>query len=609
MGFATTRILKTTNAGTSWTDVTGTLPPAPVDSIVVDPVAHIVYAGTDSGVFSSPTTSATWTEVGPAPGSGTGYIPDAPVTRLRLFNHSGIKILRASTYGRGIWQFVLSQTPDYKIAVPTPALTTYPAAPSVSYAGTATAVGGYTGSVTLSCTAGASSAPSTCTPNPAGVFVPASSGTTIGLAAANATTGDFNFNLHATDGTIVHDTPFTLHVVDFTLGTLSPASVTANVPNSAPAVTIPITQSSNFSDTITFSCSNAPANVTCAFSPNPVPAQATSTTLVVTAATGATPVANFALGISANGTAHQAPAAKTKTLTLTITATPDYTLAIANTAPAPITVAPGQQQPFNGTLTAVNGYNKPVTISCVAGTTPPPTTCLVTTSPTTPTSAGASFTVLTADSTPNTYGFIVHTTDGTITHDQAVTLVVNPDFTVPATTTTCSAVAAGSTSTCMIQISPLPGPNFANAVTYSCNPAGFPNLSTCSFSPASITAGMPATMVTVSIKTTMAVASSHQPSGPFKPSGPMFAFWLSLPAMGIVALSSGKRKGQRKGQKKVWAVLGGAVLLFALLGSLTACGSSGHSGSPGTNSGTYTFNVDAVSNGITHSAKMTVTVN
>jgi hypothetical protein len=55
----------------------------------------------------------------------------------------------------------------------------------------------------------------------------------------------------------------------------------------------------------------------------------------------------------------------------------------------------------------------------------------------------------------------------------------------------------------------------------------------------------------------------------------------------------------------------GALLVVALAGFLTACGSNGGGGGgqPGTAKGTYTFNVDATSNGIQHSAPMTLTVN
>ena len=54
--------------------------------------------------------AASWTEVGPEPGPGTsGFLPNAPVTALQLFNPDGeTKNLVASTYGRGIWNYALA---------------------------------------------------------------------------------------------------------------------------------------------------------------------------------------------------------------------------------------------------------------------------------------------------------------------------------------------------------------------------------------------------------------------------------------------------------------------------------------------------------------------
>jgi hypothetical protein len=62
------------------------------------------------GVFSSSTGTASWTEVGPASGQA-GFLPNVSVTALRMFNSGGNKILRASTYGRGVWQLVLTSAP------------------------------------------------------------------------------------------------------------------------------------------------------------------------------------------------------------------------------------------------------------------------------------------------------------------------------------------------------------------------------------------------------------------------------------------------------------------------------------------------------------------
>jgi hypothetical protein len=83
MGFSTpsyptSHVWKTANAGTSWTDWTGTgLPDIPVNALLVDSQLGQIYAGTDVGVFVSSTTTASWTEVGPTPGPGvSGFLSD-----------------------------------------------------------------------------------------------------------------------------------------------------------------------------------------------------------------------------------------------------------------------------------------------------------------------------------------------------------------------------------------------------------------------------------------------------------------------------------------------------------------------------------------------------
>jgi hypothetical protein len=161
----------------------------------------------------------------------------------------------------------------------------------------------------------------------------------------------------------------------------------------------------------------------------------------------------------------------------------------------------------------------------------------------------------------------------------------------------------------MIAINPDGQATFASAVTYPCPTTGFPNRSTCSYSPATIMAGSAATTVTLTIRTTAAVASLR-PSGPFKPLGPLFAFWLSLPAIGIVAM--GSKRGSKRGWHQKMAMLGAALLVILLIGGLAGCGGGGGGGpqpQPGTTPGTYTFNFNATSNGITHSAPMSLKVN
>jgi hypothetical protein len=156
MGFHTSHVWKTTNAGTSWTDWTGTgltgLPDAPVSALLVDAVTGIIYAGTDVGVFSSPTTGAggVWTEVGPVAGSGAGFLPSAPVTAIQIFNHGTTRDLRVSTYGRGIWEFNLPP-PSFTITTPTTPHTLLSGQSTTSSTFTVTPTGTTTVPITFVC--------------------------------------------------------------------------------------------------------------------------------------------------------------------------------------------------------------------------------------------------------------------------------------------------------------------------------------------------------------------------------------------------------------------------------------------------------------------------
>ena len=609
-GFGSSHVLKTTNANlgtsTTWMNFSGTLPNAPANSLAVDPTSSTIYVGTDVGVFSSPTGSPAWSEVGPAPSpAASGYLPNAPVTKLRMFsNLSGTKLLRASTYGRGIWEYPLAiGTPDFTLTVPTSALTSYPNQ-TVPYNGTLTSVNGDVSPVNLSCTGGH---PAACAPVATPVTPVAAPGAAFVMDAAHGTIGDFAFTIHAVDGAVppvVHDTNATLHVVDFAATAPNPATVTANIPNTSDATTFQITAQGSFADAVTLTCSNGlPAGAACNFSPSATvqPTLAFPATVTLTVSTDPTTPAPAAstITIQAHDAANPEPAPKTQTLTLNATASPDFALAISNSTLA-ITVQGSAT--FNGTLTAVNGYiGGVVKITCGPGK---PSTCPPLAPITLPAQGSMNFSAVASSSTVGTFNFDIHGDDNTTTHDAPVSLTINADFHVPATTVTCTAVTAGGVSTCSIPIGPDGQATFAGNVTYQCGMAGFPNLSFCSFNPASILAGTAATTVILSVQTTAATAALG-PAGQNHPANPLLALWLSLPTVGILAL------GRRRSGKRL-AYLAGTALLLALVSQLAACGgkpNGGGGGQPGTNQGTYTFNVDATSNGITHSAQMSVTVN
>lgn len=257
-------VWKTANAGKTWTDFTGNLPDAPVNVVVIDSSAGNVYVASDVGVFVSSTSAAGWTELGPNPASDQpGFLPNVAVTALGLFQSGGQKLLRASTYGRGLWQFNLNLTPDYQISILNSPLSVFPGQ-AATFNGTASALNGYANSVALSCVPAATSPPSTCTISPP-ALIPASN-TPFSVTASGAV-GTYNFNLQALGsdaGHITHLAPVTLQVQNFAMTSPSPSSVTVARGATSPPASFQITASGSFNQSVTVSCSPNISGATCA---------------------------------------------------------------------------------------------------------------------------------------------------------------------------------------------------------------------------------------------------------------------------------------------------------------------------------------------------------
>ena len=108
MGFGYPHLYRSTDFGSHWLNLSANLPDAPANAIAVDPSdANTVYIALDTGVYvtqsinTCPTTNC-WSLL------GTG-LPNAPVTALQaaanIPSGSGLNgMLRAATYGRGLWQ-------------------------------------------------------------------------------------------------------------------------------------------------------------------------------------------------------------------------------------------------------------------------------------------------------------------------------------------------------------------------------------------------------------------------------------------------------------------------------------------------------------------------
>jgi hypothetical protein len=564
VGSGNAHVYKTSDAGKTWTpfgsDAQG-LPDAPVNALAVDSNSGQVYAGTDVGVFVSPTSSASWTEVGPAAQPGvTGYLPNVPVSAIRFFNSGAAKKLRVSTYGRGIWEFDLATTPDYQLSVSNTPLVSFPSQTAV-FAGTLTAQNGYSSAVTLSCGTGA---PGACT-IPGNPIAPTAGGAAFSVSMNSGVAAqDYNFNVHGVgaDGhSITHDTAVKLQVVDFGLGIPAPSTVTAQQGGTSNATSFQVTGLGSFAGSVALSCTGAviTAGATCNFSPsatvNPTSVNPADVSLTVSVPNS---VAIKSYSITIQATSVGAPAPKTQALTLVVIA-PVGDFSVAVTA-SPNAALAGTTALWSGTLTSVNGYNKSVTLSCTTGK---PGTCTFTPSSLVPTSGGAGFTVTVGNASVGVFDFTIQGTDGMLTHSSPGHLAVNTDVTLPASLADAS-VQAGQTATTSMNVAPFGGTTFSGAVTYAC--AGLPTGLTCKFNPSQIAAGGSATTVGISIQT----------AGPFTGTPARRRVenrraWLlaGLPLVGLVLMGlTGRRRTSRLG-------IAGLFALLIVMASTLSCGGIG----------------------------------
>jgi hypothetical protein len=101
VGDTAAHVFRTTNGGSSWQDISGNLPNAPVNDIVYNPQNRtVLYVGTDVGVFTSSDGGVTWTTAG----SG---LPIVPIMDLDTTVSAGVTQLTAGTYGLGVYRLAV----------------------------------------------------------------------------------------------------------------------------------------------------------------------------------------------------------------------------------------------------------------------------------------------------------------------------------------------------------------------------------------------------------------------------------------------------------------------------------------------------------------------
>jgi hypothetical protein len=431
-------VWRTTNSGAAWTDFTGNLPDSPVNAVLVYLVApdmSEVFVATDVGVFVSSTSlPPTWTELGPNPsGDPAGFLPNVAVTAISIFNYGGQQLLRASTYGRGIWQFNLVITPDFELSMPGAVQTVF-LGQTATFNGTATEQDEYASSITLSCIAGSTPPPSTCLITPA-TLTPANK-TPFTVTASDATSGDYIFNVQAVGSdtkTITHQISLTLQVVSFAMSTPLPATVTVAEGMTSAPVSFQITAAGSFNQSVAVTCNVAIANATCMLTPGNVVNPTLSTPVNMTAsvmvpagtAPGSYPVTLQATASGASGTL-------TTSFTLTVTTNPDFILSESLAFPDLNAGSAGGNAMIS--IASQDGFSGVVFLSCQtsSGSGSGSGTCSISPASVNSYPATATLTVSGAGFTAGSYSVSVIGTSGSIVHTLVVPFNVG-DYSITGT--------------------------------------------------------------------------------------------------------------------------------------------------------------------------------
>ena len=446
MGFTggTGHVWKTTNAGATWIDFTANLPDSPVNAVVVYPPMSQVYVATDVGVFASSTSTPNRAELGPNPSTNqAGFLPNVAVTSLGVFASGGQQLLRASTYGRGMWQFNLVITPDFQLTVSNSPLTVF-AGQSASLNGTITAQNGYASSVTLNCVAGTTSPPGTCSPSPASLTPGSKTPFSVTVGGAS---GDYNFNVQAAGSDskhITHIFPVSVHLIGFGLTNPSPPSVTVGRGSTSPPVSFKVTAAGSFSQPVTVSCATVIPNAVCTLTPSG-PVWPTAGALVsMTAAVsvpGESDTGSSAVTIQATTTG--APSTLTTSFTLNVIANPDFVLSEPSAFPQINAGSTGVSGPIS--IASQDGFvGSGLTLKCP--NTFGPGSCSISPSSVNSFPTTATLTINGTNFAAGSYSLSISGTSGSVVHTLAVPFNVG-DYTVSAPSTLAATPGAQVTAT------------------------------------------------------------------------------------------------------------------------------------------------------------------
>ena len=577
MSFGVPHVSKSTNFGASWTNISGNLPDAPADAIALDPNdANIIYVGTDLGVFYTTNGGTTWTTYG-------NGLPNIAITRMRIFGNTK---LRASTYGRGVWEIPLA-APAVSTSVAGGADFGFTAVGQTSTTKALTVTN--SGSATLNITGANASgdfalvssfcsalAPgASCSANV--TFSPTASGARSGaiIISSNAASSPTTVQLTGTGTTGITVSTSSLTFAAQGISTTSP-SQTITVSNfGAAALTISsVVASGDFGATNDCSVpltTGASCHIQVTFTPSAA-GNRTGTLTIANNGQSGNPIVSLT-GTGVSGTASASPTSLSFGYQLVSTTSAAKTVTISNTGAASLAISG---------ISASSGFAE--THDCGASL-----------------AAGSSCHVnVTFTPTANVAvsGTLIVANDGTAGNlNIPLSGTGMPAFSLPAPSSIPSqTIAAGATATYNIIIGANGG--FNGMVTLNCT--GAPANAGCSVSPQSIQMAGADQPVTVTFTTVKRSSTNPVHSNALTP----FAALLLLP---LIAL----RKQLRR---QAWIAMV-FLMMAGTFASFSACGGGGGStsvtspaASPGTAAGTYTLNVTATSGNVSKSTTLTVVV-
>ncbi len=177
-------------------------------------------------------------------------------------------------------------------------------------------------------------------------------------------------------------------------------------------------------------------------------------------------------------------------------------------------------------------------------------------------------------------------------------VVTPPDFMITASPSSAS-IRAGQSASFSFTVAP--GGGFNTAVTLSCS--GLPALSTCTFTPASVTPNGSPVNATLAVKTTGPNAVLQAPRLPTS-QRPLLALW-TLSGTGIMGIVGAWSRRKNKRPSEV-AIVGFSVLMLTL--AALGCGGGSAKAPQQTPAGATTITVTATGSGLSHTATVTLTV-